>query len=216
MKVKYPDLWSDSGYTRGINFNFTFQSPYGDPLSIFKYVYVPFFALLAFAMPRQAAENGYVSPFFVRADVPGLFTSDLALISNLSFTRGGANNLWTKDGLPRAIDVSISLMDLYPYLSMNKRISSLSSNPSYAVFLDSFSGMLASIDSRSDEDILNRYFTEMINRVNGEELKGNLMWNKFNTRKSALVKQISERSKASISATVDPTSIPWLHNSSIF
>ena len=84
MKVMYPNLWQNSNYSKNLNFNFNFVSPYGDPLSIFQYVYVPFFSLLAFALPRQAAQNGYVSPFFVRADIPGLFTSDLALISDVT------------------------------------------------------------------------------------------------------------------------------------
>lgn len=55
MKVVYPDLWSDSDYSKNMNFNFTFISPYGDPLSIFKYVYVPFCALACFALPRKTA-----------------------------------------------------------------------------------------------------------------------------------------------------------------
>jgi len=84
MKTIYPELWSDSSYSKNINFNITFTSPYGDPLSIFKYVYVPFCALLCFALPRQASENGYLSPFFVRADVPGIISSDLGIITDLT------------------------------------------------------------------------------------------------------------------------------------
>lgn len=213
MKLKYPDLWSDSDYSKNINFDLSFISPYGDPLSIFKYVYVPFCAILCFAMPRQAAENGYVSPFFVRADVPGLFTSDLAMISSLTWTKGGANRLFTKDGLPRAIDCSVSLMDLYPFLAMTKRLSYLSANPSYAVFLDNLSGMMSLNDNRTD-DGLNSYFDNLINRVNGESEKGTNMWNKFNSTKSSVVKNISDNRRNSISGNTDPYSIPWFHNSS--
>ena len=42
-------------------------------------------------------------------------TTDLGLISDISWTKGGSQNLWTKDGLPRAIDVSLSISDLYPF-----------------------------------------------------------------------------------------------------
>jgi hypothetical protein len=84
MKVQYPQLWENSNYVKNMSFTFNFTSPYGDPLSIFQYVYVPFFSLLAMAMPRQAAENGLVSPFFVRADIPGWITSDLALITDIT------------------------------------------------------------------------------------------------------------------------------------
>lgn len=214
MMVKYPNLWADSAYSKNINLSFSFVSPYGDPLSIFKYVYVPFFALLSFAMPRQAAENGLVSPFLVRCDIPGVVTSDLAMISDITWTKGGANSLWTKDGLPRAIDVQITVSDLYPFLAMSKRISFLSANPSYAVFLDNMSGML-SLNDTNEEDGLNSYFKELINRVNGEGEKNNGMWNKFNSSKSKAVKEMSDRVRSSVSASVDPHAIPWLHNSSI-
>ena len=214
MQVKYPNLWTDSAYSKSMSFDFTFTSPYGDPLSIFKYVYVPFFALLTFAMPRQAAENGYVSPFLVRCDIPGVTTSDLALISDITWTKGGNSNLWTKDGLPREITCSITVQDLYQYLAMSKRISFLSANPSYAVFLDSLSGMLA-LNDTTEDDRLNSYFKEMINRVNGEEMKGAQLWNKFNSNKSKSIKAMAESVRSSVSATVDPHAIPWLHNSSI-
>lgn len=214
MKLVYPELWSDSDYSKNMNFNFSFISPYGDPLSIFKYVYVPFCALACFAFPRQAAENGYVSPFFIRADVPGVITSDLAMISSFTWTKGGGNNLWTKDGLPRAIDVSVSISDLYPYLAMTKRLSFLSANPSYAVFLDNLSGMM-SLTNGTEDDTLNSYFSKLINRVNGLSQEGTNMWNKFNSTKSKVIKQISEETRNSISSRLDPYSIPWLHNSSI-
>jgi hypothetical protein len=84
MRVQYPQLWENSNYVKNMSFTFNFTSPYGDPLSIFQYVYVPFFSLLAMAMPRQAADNGLVSPFFVRADIPGWITSDLALMTDIT------------------------------------------------------------------------------------------------------------------------------------
>lgn len=169
MKVVYPELWSDSTVSRSINFNFEFTSPYGDPLSIFQYVMVPFCALLAFAMPRQAADNGYVSPFFIRSDIPGLFTSDFGIISDFSWTRGGSNDLWTKDGLPRAISGSFSIADLYPYLAMTKRISFLSANPNYTSFLDSLSGLHAvKISDQNAENALNEYWKTMLSRVTGD------------------------------------------------
>ena len=213
MKVVYPDLWQDSSYTKSASFNFTFTSPYGDPLSIFKYVFVPFCALACFALPRQAADNGYVSPFFVRADIPGVFTSDLALLSSFTWTRGGSNALFTKDGLPRSIECSIQIQDLYPYLAMTKRISFLSANPSYAVFLNSLTGMMSLNDN--SEDALNSYFKELINRVNGVESKGNRLWNRFNTTKNTEVARISREARNSVSKSVNAHSIPWLHNSSI-
>lgn len=213
MQVVYPELWSNSGYSKNMNFNFTFTSPYGDPLSIFKYVYVPFLTLACFSLPRQAAENGYVSPFFVRADIPGLVTSDLALISSFTFTKGGSSNLWTKDGLPRSIECSITISDLYPYLSMTKRLSFLSANPSYTVFLDNMAGMCALHDD--SEDVVNDYFKALIDRANGTSDSRGSLWNKFNSAKRSEILRSMNSSRASATSSLSKYNIPWLHNSSI-
>ena len=110
--------------------------------------------------------------------------------------------------------ISCHLDDLYPYLAMRKRISYLSANPSYAVFLDNMSGML-SLNDAEEDDGLNSYFKELINRVNGENGKNTNMWNKFNSSKSVSIKNISDKVRNRVSASIDPTAIPWLHNSSI-
>ena len=180
MKVTYPELWAESQYTRSVNINFEFISPYGDPLSIFKYVMVPFCALMCFAMPRQAAENGLVSPFLVRGDVSGMFTVDLGMITSFTFTRGGSNDLRTKDGLPLAISGSFTIQDLYPFMAMSKRLSFMSANPNYTVFLNSLAGLHSVYDS--DDTALNEYFREMLNRVSGKNNVSNKgLWNKFNS-----------------------------------
>lgn len=213
MKVTYPELWSDSSYSKNINLNFSFISPYGDPLSIFKYVYVPFCALLCFGLPRQAASNGYVSPFFVRVDIPGMLTSDLAVISDITWTKGGSNNLWTKDGLPRAIDCTVTISDLYPYLAMTKRMSFLSANPSYTVMLDNMAGMCTISDGSSDDE-LNEYFKKLVNRVSGnEETTESALWNKFGTAKRNMNSSAMQTARTSVSVNVD--TIPWYHNSSL-
>lgn len=213
MKVAYPELWSDSQYSKNINLNFSFVSPYGDPMSIFRHVYVPFCALLCFALPRQAAANGYVSPFFVRADIPGLLTSDLALISDITWTKGGGNNLWTKDGLPRAIDCSITITDLYEFLAMTKRLSYLSANPSYTVFLDNMAGMCRTTDGIS-EDSINEYFGNLIDRVNGVGT-GVGLWNKNTVNKRYANEYGSNLDRPSATSSIDRYSVPWLHNSSL-
>lgn len=212
MRVVYPELWSDSIYSKSINLNFSFVSPYGDPLSIFRYVYVPFCALLCLGLPRQASSNGYISPFFVRADIPGRFTTDLSFISDITWTKGGAQNLWSKDGLPRAIDVTVSLADLYPYLSMTKRLSFLSSNPSYTVFLDNMAGLCALNDTNS-EDELNDYFKRLVDRVSGAGDYGNVLWNKFSSSRKSAAYSVGNSARTSISKNV--SNIPWFHNSSL-
>lgn len=214
MHVQYPELWADSTYSKNVNFNLTFMSPYGDPLSIFKYVYVPFCALLCLGLPRQAASNGYVSPFFVRADIPGMFTTDLGLISDITWTKGGAGNLWTKDGLPRAIDVTVTLTDLYEYLAMSKRMSFLSANPSYTVFLDNMAGLCTVTDGNSD-DSLNDYFKKLINRISGDENSGNKLWNNFNGYQKKANYDVGNAKYQHESISKNLSKIPWFYNSSL-
>ena len=114
----------------------------------------PLAAILCFAMPRQADANGFVSPFFIRADVPGVFTSDLAMIANIQITRGGSDNIWTKDGLPREVEVSFDIYDLYNYLAITKRLSFLSANPSYTTWLDSLAGLHAINTNETDNTVV--------------------------------------------------------------
>jgi hypothetical protein len=210
MKVQYPQLWESSNYSKNMNFTFNFVSPYGDPLSIFQYVYVPFFSLLAMAMPRQAAENGLVSPFFVRADIPGWITSDLALITDITWQKGGSDGtLWTKDKLPRAISGSFTVTDLYPYLSSVKRLSFLSANPSFTVFLDNMAGLRALYNETQDDPFL-EYWDNLINRVNGQRNTNDELWNRFSQDRKTVNNIFAKTVKESQTRSINKKAMPWL------
>jgi hypothetical protein len=192
-----------------MNFSFNFVSPYGDPLSIFQYVYVPFFSLLSFAMPRQAAENGLVTPFLVRADMPGIVTSDLAMITQVDWVKGGPQGLFTKDKLPRAISGTFTVQDLYPYLAATKRLSFLSANPSYTVFLDNMAGLRA-VYSEVDDDPYSEYWKKLVNRVNGSATNQGL-WNRFSTEKQAENSKFATTyQRPSLTRTISKKAAPWL------
>jgi hypothetical protein len=212
MRTIYPELWGNAGYSKNIQFDFNFVSPYGDPLSIFQYVYVPFLSLLTFILPRQVRENGFVSPFFVRADVPGLVTSDLALITDISWTKGGENNLWTKDKLPRAISGSFTVTDLYPYLAMVKRLSYMSANPSYTVFLDNMAGLKALYTLIDKDAPLSNYWRQMINRVSGagNTTIDNRLWNRFDTPNRETNAKYADTSRESIARSINRKSVKWM------
>jgi hypothetical protein len=182
MKTVFPNLWTDSNYSKSINIEFEFISPYGDPQSIFQYVYLPLCSLLALALPKQAEENGYVNPFFLRLDIPGVISSDFAIISNITWVRGGANNLWTVDKHPRAITVSVTFEDLFQFLAMTKRVSYLSANPNFSMFLDSFSG-IRSLYTEGNS-INSDYWNLMVNRLNSSNSLSNTLWNQTAIDKS--------------------------------
>jgi hypothetical protein len=71
-QVVFPKVWQDSTFSRSYNLRFKFESPYGDPMSIWRHVYAPFLIMLTLAMPRQTGVSSYNSPFLVRVDCPGL------------------------------------------------------------------------------------------------------------------------------------------------
>ena len=174
MQLMFPEIWADSDFTRSINLNFKFFSPYGDPASIFQNVYVPFISLMAFALPRQAGEMGYVSPLLLRADIPGQFTVEMGVVTDFTFTKGGSENLWTKDGYPRIIECSLTIKDLYPSLMMTKYMNFMRANPSYTMFIDNMAGISARLNKWQLN--LNTYLLNYVSRIAGvDDYASNIM-----------------------------------------
>ena len=114
--IVFPEIWSDSSYSKSYNLTFNLVSPYGDVESVFLNVYVPMFHLLALTLPKQMEKsaNSYTSPFLVRAFSKGWFSTQMAIVDRMSIEK----NSWTVDGLPSSMKISISLKDLYSDLMM--------------------------------------------------------------------------------------------------
>lgn len=113
-----PEMWTDSSFSKSYSFTLQLRSPYGDPVSIFQSLYVPLAMLLAGALPRSAGTNMYTSPFMLRAYCKGQFSIPYGIIESLSVKRGGEEFGWTQHGLPRAIDLELSIKDLTPVVFM--------------------------------------------------------------------------------------------------
>lgn len=137
----YPEIWKDSQYSKSISCSFNFISPYGTPEAILDYVYKPFLILLTLACPRQVGTAGYSYPFICKVDCPGFFTSDLAAITNMDWTKGGNEQLYSKDGLPLAITVNIQIKDLYPILMIPQNFAFLRHNTGMHGFIDNMAGI---------------------------------------------------------------------------
>lgn len=138
----FPHVWNDSQFDRTYNLTFRFVSPYGDANSIWRSIYVPFVALMSLAMPRQDTYMGYFSPFIFRIDSPGLFVSDMAVVTSFSWRKGGSDDLFTKDGLPLEMEVTLSVKDLYPVLMMSKDYQTMkASNIGFSYFIDNLAGV---------------------------------------------------------------------------
>ena len=122
-KLIFPEIWSDSDFTRSYDVSLKLVSPDADPLSLYLNLCVPTLHLMAMCLPRQFGVNGYMAPFIVRGFYRGLFNCDMGVITNMSVTKG-ANGSWTKYGMPTAFDINFTIKDLYSALSMshNKNI----------------------------------------------------------------------------------------------
>ena len=114
-KLLFPEIWSDSNYTKSYDISIKLRTPDCDKVSWYLNICVPLMHLVALAAPRQISGNGYTSPFLVRAFYKGLFNVDMGMIDQLSITRG-RESAWTVDGLPTEVDITMSIKDLYDAL----------------------------------------------------------------------------------------------------
>lgn len=117
--VAFPEIYKDSTYNKSYDITIKLVSPYGDKLSIYLYIFVPLFHLIAMSFPRQMGANGYMNPFLVRAFCKGWFNCSLGIIDSISIKRASQDG-WSIDGLPTEVDISISIKDLYPNLAISR------------------------------------------------------------------------------------------------
>lgn len=160
-KIVFPQIWSNSSYSRSYTLDIKLRSPDHDSLSIFLNVIKPYCKILALTLPRIMEHedhynaNGYMSPFLVKAFSKGMFNIDMGIISSLSVNKG-AECQWNDDGLPTQIDISIDITDLYSSLAMSgfestgiignpfsagKQLVKIVNNTAYMDFLANLAGL---------------------------------------------------------------------------
>ena len=134
--IDIPKHWQSSSATlpRG---SYTIQliSPYNNPFSRMINIWIPFYMLLAGAMPRSTGRQSYTSPFYCQIYDRGRLQSRLAMIESLSVTRGTSNLQFDTNGQALALDVSLNIVDLSSIMHMPMS-----------------SGALLSADMTMDED----------------------------------------------------------------
>lgn len=117
-RLIFPEIWSDSTFSRSYTVNQTLVSPDTDDLSIYLNILVPMFHWIALAAPRAAISNGYIAPYLVKAFYKGLYNIDMGIINGLNFTKGDEGS-WTRSGLPTIVKVSADIKDLYSAFSIS-------------------------------------------------------------------------------------------------
>lgn len=123
-RMVFPEIWSDSSFSRSYRITIKLNSPSGDKLSIFYNILVPIYHLIAFVLPRNSTGQTFYSPFLVRAYYKGIFNIDMGIITGMSVSKG-SDGEWTPDGLPTTAEVSFEIKDLYDVLSMSKADSDM-------------------------------------------------------------------------------------------
>lgn len=171
FNVVYPEVWKDSNYGPNYNLNIKLISPYGDAESIFRHVYVPLVALMALSLPRQQTLSGYSAPFILKADCPGWFTSPMCVVTNISWKRGADSDVnWSAGGLPTAIDVDLTIKDLYPIMMIARDYSMLVSNVGIAGFLQNLAGIKMgrpNVFAEATAMLMGNQFVSFVNNVGG-------------------------------------------------
>lgn len=120
-RLIFPDIWSDSSFSRSFNISQTLVSPDPDDLSIYLNILVPMAYWICLAAPRAATmPNGYISPYGIKAFYKGMFNVDMGMIEGLSFTKGEEGS-WTRSGLPTVVKVSVDIKDLYSQFAMSNK-----------------------------------------------------------------------------------------------
>lgn len=114
-----PEIWADSSFDRQYSLSFKLFSPYGNRLSIFENTIVPMLFLIAMSAPRQVGESSYTTPFYIKAFSKGLFSTSLGMVSNLSINKSEGRNDMTQDGFHRTLNISMTIKDLLPRLTMS-------------------------------------------------------------------------------------------------
>lgn len=118
-KLVFPEIWSDSTFSRQFSVRFKFIAPDPSNLSVFLNVLVPLFHLIGLVAPQMPENNpnGYTNPFLIRAIYKGFFNVDMGIITDMSVTKG-AECQWTPEGVPTSIEVDIGIKDLYNAMSI--------------------------------------------------------------------------------------------------
>lgn len=166
----YGKIWSDSQSSRSLELNFKFRSPYGNKFDIFRNVFFPFLLWHTAAIPKQDGRFSYKEPFLVQVEFPGWFNVNCGCIEQITWTKGGDQNLMTSDGLPLEMDVTVTLCDLYPIELASEGVETLAYNYGLHSFLSNLSGIrLDQVKTLYNQQGMTTYLQNLIpNSDNGE------------------------------------------------
>ncbi|MCP4394394.1 MAG: hypothetical protein GY804_09055 [Alphaproteobacteria bacterium] len=160
-----PEIHKDSGFSAPINLTIQLRARAGDPVSVFQSVYLPLCCLIAAACPRAIGKSMYTAPYCFRGYSKGLFSIPFGGITAMTVRRGVGEYGWTRDMLPKAVDVNLTLKNLDPILFMSiagntsELMDALAGNSSMTEFLSTLSGIGVYEREVFVEELSRRYAT---------------------------------------------------------
>lgn len=117
-KMRFPELWAESQFSKDYSISIKLMSPDCDQLSLYLNIIVPLIHLMCLAAPRSTGVNAYNSPFLVRAFYRGFFNINMGMITSMNITKGGEGR-WSYSNIPTEVDVSITIKDLYDIMAIS-------------------------------------------------------------------------------------------------
>lgn len=137
----YGKIWGNSTVNNSYSINFKFVSPYGNKVDVFRNIYFPFLLLYTAAQARQDGKYAYREPFLVKVQYPGWFIIDCGAIVSLTWIKGGDNQLYSSEGLPLEMNVTMEVEDLYPTSMSSKIMTYVKYNRNLLCFLENMAGV---------------------------------------------------------------------------
>ena len=110
----YPRVWKSSSIEKMCSLQMRFYSPYGDFESIYMNVLFPLFVILGFSLPRQVYPSFLSFPFCFSIEIPGLYQSNMAMVTNIAIKRGGRYDAWNDASMMRGVDITLDVTALKP------------------------------------------------------------------------------------------------------
>ena len=132
--VDIPQHWASSSVNIGkSNYSFTLMPMYNTPISRLLHQVVPLAMILAGVLPLSTGKQSYTSPFICEYYDKGRCQDRLAMITDVSISRGAANTPYNLHGDCLGIDVTFSVTGMSRMMHM-PLVSSFSLNPFEGTF----------------------------------------------------------------------------------
>lgn len=118
----YPRVWKGSSIEKMLSLQMRFYSPYGDWFSIFMNIIVPLAIIMGISLPRQVYPSFISYPFGFSIQIPGLFQSEMAMVTNIAIRRGGRYDAWSENSVMRGVDITLDVTPLKPMYGLPEEI----------------------------------------------------------------------------------------------